>query len=170
MYSLAVVLVEAVTGRVPFAAETTVATLVGRLDTPLEAPPELGPLGPVVARAGRPDPTERLDAIAFAAALQAVAPELPAPERLALAGPATFDMNHLELARPDRPRDSPVVESPTTRWSTTGTHAGDLTTAIRRHIAEAVPSTADRRRPPRRRQPAAGDPPGSPTRGLRPSP
>jgi beta-lactam-binding protein with PASTA domain/serine/threonine protein kinase len=95
VYSLAVVLVEAVTGHVPFAAETTVATLVGRLEKPLEAPPELGPLGPVVARAGRPDPTERLDAISFAAALQAVAAELPAPEPLALAGPATFDMNHL---------------------------------------------------------------------------
>ena len=101
VYSLAVVLVEAVTGRVPFAAETTVATLVGRLEKPLEAPPELGPLGPVVARAGRPDPTERLDAISFAAALQAVAAELPAPEPLALAGPATFDMNHLAALEGD---------------------------------------------------------------------
>ncbi|HEX2046293.1 MAG TPA: PASTA domain-containing protein [Acidimicrobiales bacterium] len=95
VYSLAVVLVEAVTGRVPFAAETTVATLVSRLERPLEAPPELGPLGPVVARAGRPDPKERLDAVGLAAALQAVARELPAPEPLALAGPATLDMNHL---------------------------------------------------------------------------
>ncbi|HTJ75973.1 MAG TPA: PASTA domain-containing protein [Acidimicrobiales bacterium] len=95
VYSLAVVLVEAVTGRVPFATETTVATLVQRLERPLEAPPELGPLAPVVARAGRPDPTERLDAVSFAAALQAVAPELPAPEKLALAGPAAFDENHL---------------------------------------------------------------------------
>ncbi len=120
VYSLAVVLVEAVTGRVPFAAETTVATLVGRLDTPLEAPPELGPLGPVVARAGRPDPTERLDAIAFAAALQAVAPELPTPERLALAGPATFDMNHLaalegdptDLGTKPAPSDGTVVDLP----------------------------------------------------------
>jgi len=101
VYSLAIVLVEAVTGRVPFAAESTVATLVGRLDTPLEAPPELGPLGPVVARAGRPDPRERLDAMAFAAALQAVAPELPAPEPLALAGPATFDLNHLAALEGD---------------------------------------------------------------------
>ncbi len=101
VYSLAIVLVEAVTGRVPFAAESTVATLVGRLDTPLEAPPELGPLGPVVARAGRPDPRERLDAMAFAAALQAVARELPAPQPLDLAGPATFDMNHLAAIEGD---------------------------------------------------------------------
>jgi serine/threonine-protein kinase len=48
-----------------------------------------------VARAGRPDPTERLDAVSFAAALQAVAPELPAPEKLALAGLVAFDENHL---------------------------------------------------------------------------
>ena len=101
VYSLAVVLVESVTGRVPFAAETTVATLMGRLETPLEAPPELGPLGPVVARAGRPDPQERLDAISFAAALQAVAPELPKPEPLVLAGPATFDLNHLAALEGD---------------------------------------------------------------------
>ena len=101
VYSLALVLVEAVTGRVPFAAESTVATLVGRLDKPLEAPASLGPLGPVVTRAGRPDPTERLDAIGFAAALQAVAPELPSPEPLALAGPATFDMNHLAAMEGD---------------------------------------------------------------------
>lgn len=110
VYSLAVVLVEAVTGRVPFAAETTVATLVGRLEKPLEAPPELGPLGPVVARAGRPDPAERLDAIAFAAALQAVAPELPTPEPLVLAGPATFDMNHLATLEGD-PTDLGTVAS-----------------------------------------------------------
>lgn len=101
VYSLAVVLVEAVTGRVPFAAETTVATLVGRLDRPLEAPPELGPLGPVVARAGRPDPRERLDAMAFASALQAVASELPKPEPLELAGPAAFDENHLAALEGD---------------------------------------------------------------------
>jgi serine/threonine-protein kinase len=110
VYSLAVVLVEAVTGRVPFAAETTVATLVSRLERPLEAPPELGPLGPVVARAGRPDPRERLDAIAFAAALQAVAPELPKPERLALAGPAVFDENHLGALEGD-PTDLGTVRT-----------------------------------------------------------
>ncbi|HEV3498205.1 MAG TPA: PASTA domain-containing protein, partial [Actinomycetes bacterium] len=111
VYSLAVVLVEGVTGRVPFAAESTVATLVSRLDRPLEAPPELGPLGPVVARAGRPDPKERLDAVGFAAALQAVARELAAPEPLALAGPATFDMNHLAALEGD-PTDLGTMPAP----------------------------------------------------------
>jgi eukaryotic-like serine/threonine-protein kinase len=111
VYSLAVVLVEAVTGRVPFAAETTVATLVGRLERPLEAPPEMGPLGPVVARAGRPDPKERLDAVSFAAALQAVARELPAPAPLTLVGPAAFDENHLAALEGD-PTDLGTVPTP----------------------------------------------------------
>ncbi len=116
VYSLAVVLVEAVTGRVPFAAETTVATLVSRLERPLEAPPELGPIGPVVARAGRPDPKERLDAVSFAAALQAVARELPAPQPLALVGPAAFDLNHLAALEGD-PTDLGTVPAATPKES-----------------------------------------------------
>ncbi|HUQ63737.1 MAG TPA: PASTA domain-containing protein [Acidimicrobiales bacterium] len=91
VYSLAVVLVEAVTGRVPFEADTTVGTLMGRLDRPLPAPPEMGPLGPIVARAGRPNTAERLDAVALGAALQAAAPELPGPEPLPLAGTPAAD-------------------------------------------------------------------------------
>jgi eukaryotic-like serine/threonine-protein kinase len=91
VYSLALVLVEAVTGQVPFAADTTVATLMGRLDRPIESPPELGPLAAVVARAGRPDPAERLDAAGLGAALQSVALTLPTPEPLPLAGPAAVD-------------------------------------------------------------------------------
>jgi serine/threonine protein kinase len=155
VYSLAVVLVEAVTGRVPFAAETTVATLVGRLETPLEAPPELGPLGPVVARAGRPDPTERLDAIAFAAALQAVAPELPAPERLALAGPATFDMNHLaalegdptELGTKPAPSDNTVVDMPVPKPT-------DATTTLTPAVfdADATPTSVIARPEPEKKR------------------
>ncbi len=89
VYSLALVLVEAVTGQVPFAADTTVATLMGRLDKPIEPPPELGPLAAVVAHAGRPDPAERLDAAGLASALQSVALTLPAPDPLPLAGAAT---------------------------------------------------------------------------------
>src|SRR6266545_1272132 len=52
VYSLALVLVEAVTGDVPFTLDTTIGTLMARLDRPLEAPEELGALAPVIARAG----------------------------------------------------------------------------------------------------------------------
>ncbi|MGH9127370.1 MAG: protein kinase domain-containing protein, partial [Acidimicrobiales bacterium] len=44
VYSLALVLVEAVTGTVPFAADTTIGTLMGRVNKDLPVPQELGPL------------------------------------------------------------------------------------------------------------------------------
>lgn len=86
-YSLAVVLVEAVTGRVPNVGETAVATIVGRGTRPLEVPAGLGALGAVLARAGQPAPDDRYpDAGAMAAALGAAARELPPPAPLVLPG------------------------------------------------------------------------------------
>ena len=61
LYSLAVVLVEAVTGQVPDLADTPIGTLAGRANSPLIAPDALGPLGAVVERAGRPDPSPCAD-------------------------------------------------------------------------------------------------------------
>jgi eukaryotic-like serine/threonine-protein kinase len=86
VYALSVTLVEAVTGKVPFAADTTIATLMARVDTPLSAPPELDALGPVVELGGRPDKNDRPDAGGFARALDAAARELPAPDPLPLVG------------------------------------------------------------------------------------
>jgi eukaryotic-like serine/threonine-protein kinase len=87
LYSLALVLVEACTGSVPVMAETAIATLAARTVRPVEAPAELGPLGPVLARAGRPARAERYrDAAAMGTALARVARQLPRPEPLVLAG------------------------------------------------------------------------------------
>src|SRR3954454_23995710 len=44
VYSLALVLIEAVTGTVPFAGDTTLGTLMARVDKPLVVPESLGPL------------------------------------------------------------------------------------------------------------------------------
>jgi serine/threonine-protein kinase len=87
LYSLAVVLVESATGTVPAVADTAIGTLAARTHTALVAPPELGRLGPVVERAGRPDPSERYpDAATMRAALADAARLLPPPQPLALAG------------------------------------------------------------------------------------
>jgi beta-lactam-binding protein with PASTA domain/tRNA A-37 threonylcarbamoyl transferase component Bud32 len=87
LYALAVVLVESVTGQVPDLAETAIGTLAARTQRPLAAPLELGRLGPVIERAGRPDPTERYpDAATMGAALDDTARALPPPEPLQLAG------------------------------------------------------------------------------------
>jgi len=88
IYALSVTLIEAVTGKVPFASDTTIATLMARVDTPLQAPPELDALGAVVELGGRVDKNDRPDAVGFARALDAAARQLPAPDPLPLVGPS----------------------------------------------------------------------------------
>ncbi|MEY2459807.1 MAG: eukaryotic-like serine/threonine-protein kinase, partial [Acidimicrobiaceae bacterium] len=107
VYSLALVLIEAVTGRVPFAADTTIATLMARVDTPVEVSAELGPLRRVLERAGRPDPAERPDAGEFALGLLAASEELPRPEALPLAG-ATAGAGDITIVDHDPTQLPPV--------------------------------------------------------------
>jgi serine/threonine-protein kinase len=84
VYALALVLVELVTGTVPFAADSAEGTRARRVGARLVAPPELGALGPVVEQAGRADPSDRPDASSLAQALERVVRELPAPAPLPL--------------------------------------------------------------------------------------
>lgn len=84
VYSLCLVLIEAVTGSVPFAADTTIATLMGRVGKQVPVPDELGPLQKPLQRAGQPVAAERLTASELSIALMACAEDLPRPEPLAL--------------------------------------------------------------------------------------
>jgi serine/threonine-protein kinase len=87
LYSLAVVLIEAVTGTVPAVGDTAIGTLAVRTHTPLVAPLALGRIGPVVERAGRPEPGDRYpDAATMRTALADAAKALPPPQPLPLAG------------------------------------------------------------------------------------
>ena len=87
LYSLAIVLTESVTGAVPDIAETAIGTLAARASTPLIAPLALGRLGPVIERAGRPDPAERYpDAATMGEALTDAARTLAPPQPLPLSG------------------------------------------------------------------------------------
>jgi serine/threonine protein kinase/beta-lactam-binding protein with PASTA domain len=93
VYSLALVLYEALTGTVPFVTDTTMGTVTARLGTPLPPHEALGPLDDVLARAAAPEASARLDAAGFAARLGALASALPTPEPLALLSP-----QHVPLA------------------------------------------------------------------------
>ncbi|HEX7134183.1 MAG TPA: PASTA domain-containing protein [Iamia sp.] len=93
VYSLALVVVEAVTGEVPFTADTTLGTLMARVGKEMDPPPELGPLADVLVDAAAPDPEDRLDGRDLAAALAAVAPSLPRPAGLPLAGALDVDLS-----------------------------------------------------------------------------
>ena len=87
LYSLALVIIESVTGRVPFSADTTIGMLTARTQRSLTAPDEVGPLAPIVERAGRIDVSERYpDAATMRAALVDVGESLPPPGPLPLAG------------------------------------------------------------------------------------
>jgi serine/threonine-protein kinase len=86
VYSLALVLVEAVTGEVPFVADTTLGTLMARVDRPLVAPDALGPLQGIISDAGAADPEQRIDARTLAKGLLRAANELSRPAPLPLVG------------------------------------------------------------------------------------
>ncbi len=84
VYSLALVLYEAVTGTVPFVTDTTMGTLAARIGQTLPHDPALGPLDDVLARAAAPDVNARLDAAGLSARLGALASALPTPAPLPL--------------------------------------------------------------------------------------
>ena len=84
VYALALVLYEGVTGQAAFVGDTTVATLMARVDALLPEHQLLGPLNDVLVWAAAPDPDERYDAAALGLKLKELATTLPAPEPLPL--------------------------------------------------------------------------------------
>jgi serine/threonine-protein kinase len=85
LYSLALVLHEAITGDVPFAADTAVGTLASRINNDIVADEKLGMLSAVIERAGKADPDERYpDAGTMFKALNDIATALPKPGPLTL--------------------------------------------------------------------------------------
>jgi eukaryotic-like serine/threonine-protein kinase len=104
IYSLGLVLIEAVTGTVPFSADTTIATLMARLEHPLVVPEVMGPLATIITQAGSLDAGKRPDAAAFGAGLIAAAEELARPAPLPLTPPAAAgadDLRDSTLVRPE---------------------------------------------------------------------
>ena len=89
VYSLALTLVEAVTGQMPFGGDTTVAALTNRIDKLLPVSADLGPLAAVLERAGRPNPVDRFTAAEFGRALVQTAEKLPRPAPLPLVAGGT---------------------------------------------------------------------------------
>lgn len=108
VYALGLVVIESVVGRVPFAMDTTLGTLLARVETPVEVPDALGELVPIVEEACRIDPAERFDAGELRRALDELVRRLPPPEPLPVLGPhaAPHDRRAIDLrdrvGRPER--------------------------------------------------------------------
>jgi eukaryotic-like serine/threonine-protein kinase len=100
VYALGLTLVESVSGNLPFVADTTIATLMARIDKQLELDDSFGVLRPVLERACAPDPAARPDARSLATALMAAADGMPRPSPLPLAGAIDDDAVPMETSDP----------------------------------------------------------------------
>lgn len=128
LYALALCLVEAVTGVLPFASDTALGTLAARTLGPIEAPSELGPLAAVVERAGQVHPEDRYpDAATMRGAIEDAGRRLPPPGPLGLAGldASIVDPNPTQIpaTRPvlfDQEADTGTVPGPGVRPATAG--------------------------------------------------
>jgi serine/threonine-protein kinase len=104
VYSLALVLVEAMTGAVPFAAESVSAAFTNRMGKLLPVSAEFGALAQVLERAGRPTAPERFSPRELGQALVQAAEKMPRPTPIEVVGTGLFDE---DVAVPE-----PVVAAP----------------------------------------------------------
>ncbi|MFA5774388.1 MAG: serine/threonine-protein kinase, partial [Ilumatobacteraceae bacterium] len=91
VYSLAMTLLESVTGNLPFVGESAALTLALRVGKLLPVSANLGPIAAPIERAGRPDAAERFTALEFGQALAQIADKLPMPTPIEAVAPRTFE-------------------------------------------------------------------------------
>ena len=119
IYALSLCLLEAVTGSVPFAGDSTVSTLAARVGKLMPVSADMGSLAAVLERAGRPEADDRFSAAEFGRALVQAAGKLPRPEPVPIMAASLFATSQAEMRRPTdptggiaRPPDDPVTEEP----------------------------------------------------------
>ncbi len=111
VYALCLTLLESITGRVPFAADSAVATLANRVDKLMPVSADLGAFAAVLERAGRPDPADRFTAAEFGRGLVQISERMPKPEPLPLRVVSLFDSETAAPVAPVAPEPEPVPET-----------------------------------------------------------
>ncbi len=112
VYSLCLTMLESMSGSVPFAGDSTVATLSNRIDRLMPVSADLGPLAAVLERAGRPLPEDRYSAAEFGRALVQAAEKLPRPAPINLPNSGLFGDASGAIARPPLPPPVPAAGPP----------------------------------------------------------
>ncbi len=120
IYGLGLVLVETLTGAVPFSTDSAAATLRARIGRLLPVSADLGPLAQVLEHAARPTVEERASAVELGLELVGVARRLPRPEPLPLVmsfEPATATIPEdesleAEVPTPSNPAEPVMPEPP----------------------------------------------------------
>jgi serine/threonine-protein kinase len=90
VYALSLCLIESITGKVPFAGESTVSTLAARVGKLMPVTADMGSLASVLERGGRPDSEDRWTAAEFGRALVQSAETLPRPEPIPVMASSLF--------------------------------------------------------------------------------
>lgn len=116
IYSLCLVMIEAVTGQVPFASDSTVATLNARLDKLMPVSADFGPLASVLSRAGSARASDRYTAAEFGRMLVQAAEKLPRPAALPIVGSSDPSGG---MWRPGDPTGPVQRQEPTATQTTT---------------------------------------------------
>ena len=91
IYSLALILVEAMTGEVPFTADTVAAAFANRAGKLLPVSADFGALAQVLERAGRPESNERFSPREMGQALVQAAEKMARPTPIDIVGGGMFD-------------------------------------------------------------------------------
>jgi len=132
IYSLALTLLESITGEVPFVGESVAITLSNRVEKLLPVSADMGPIAAPIERAGRPLAEERGTAIELGQALAQIADKMSRPLPIDTIVPKKFEdvitrphpivnvaeKTESEIVEPvvvDEPEPQIVVESPRTR-------------------------------------------------------
>ena len=140
IYSLALCIVEACTGHLPFVENTVIGTLRAREGQDVPIPESLGSLSPIVQRAGSANAEERPNAGELGRMLIDVASNMSRPEPLPFVGPGEIGAAPLSGEEPIVPSSvsSPPDPDPTTE-------------RMQRIPAGSEPERVESTKPPRRR-------------------
>ena len=91
IYSLAITLLESITGEVPFVGESVAITLANRVDKLLPVSADMGPIAAPIERAGRPLADERGTALELGQALAQIADKMSRPLPIDTVVPKKFE-------------------------------------------------------------------------------
>ena len=107
VYSLALVLVEAMTGQVPLDGDSTSAVFANRAGKLFPVNADFGALAQVLERAGRPIATDRYSPRELGQALVEAAPKMPRPTPIDIVGTGLFD-DEVTASDPSNPIVRPL--------------------------------------------------------------
>ena len=103
IYSLALILIEAMTGEVPFTADTVAAAFTNRAGKLLPVSADFGALAQVLERAGRPESIERFSPREMGQALVQAAEKMARPTPIDIVGGGMFDDVETDSTTPKEP-------------------------------------------------------------------